>query len=311
MKVILHIGAHRCATTTFQHYMRQNSVELGQQGVGFWGPHRTRGGLLRGLIPPVLNAGRRDPRRRAIGRVRLNLARCADRGVQTLVISDENMMGSMRDNLISGMLYPSVGERMARYHEALEGQLSDVIVNVRSPDRYWASVLGFWLSRRGQVPCAGQISRLGNGTRTWRDVLTDVGCAVPGARVSVLPFETFGGRPDAQLQAVTGPPVPRVHARAWLNQTPRLPDLRTLADPAMRARLPMGGDRWQPFDLAQKATLRENYADDIMWLAAGADGLAHLMKDPDKIRTGPNPSATDLTRGRPNDDEKSRMARTR
>ena len=49
MRVILHTGAHRCATTSFQEYMRQNAQPLARQGIGFWGPHRTRGGLFHGI----------------------------------------------------------------------------------------------------------------------------------------------------------------------------------------------------------------------------------------------------------------------
>ena len=51
----------------------------------------------------------------------------------------------------------------------------------------------------------------------------------------------------------------------------------------------MAAGRWRPFDDAQTAYLREAYADDIMWLAAGADGLASLAQDPEKQAAGTNP----------------------
>ena len=75
--------------------------------------------------------------------------------------------------------------------------------------------------------------------------------------------------------------------------------------------LPPGDGRWAPFDPCQTAALRETYADDMMWLAGGADGLARLLKDPDKKAAGLNPTATDLTRGRRDDIQESRMAGTR
>ena len=65
MDVILHIGAHRTATTTFQHYMRGQSSELARAGIGFWGPWRTRGGLFSGVMPGPVAIGGGDPARRA------------------------------------------------------------------------------------------------------------------------------------------------------------------------------------------------------------------------------------------------------
>jgi len=62
MDVILHIGAHRTATTTFQKYMRSRSAEFAARGVAFWGPLRTRRGLFAGLLPePGRNQSIRPP----------------------------------------------------------------------------------------------------------------------------------------------------------------------------------------------------------------------------------------------------------
>jgi hypothetical protein len=50
--------------------------------------------------------------------------------------------------------------------------------------------------------------------------------------------------------------------------------------------LPYGMGRWNPFAPDQTAALREVYEDDIMWLAAGADGLARLAEDRSRTRAG-------------------------
>jgi hypothetical protein len=310
MNVFLHIGAHRCATTTFQAYMRQNSDRLGLQGTGFWGPLVTRKGLFSGVLPvPGASLGR-DKQRRAAGRIQLRLTRCAGLGVQRLVVSDENMLGSVRANLRMGELYCGVGERLARFNQAFGGRVTDVVLSIRSLDRYWASALGYSLTRGRHLPSQGELDRLVSSPRSWRDVVTDVACAMPEARIRVLPFETFAGRPDAQLQALTGMEPPRTHARIWHNATPKLPQLREELGTRAARRLPDGEGRWQPFTWTQQAELRETYADDMMWLTAGADGLARLARDPDEKMAGLNPSATELTRGRPYDDEDRRLAGT-
>lgn len=304
MEIILHIGAHRCATTSFQHYLRLNAERLGRDGTGFWGPRRTRAGLFRGVIPTPGPATRRDPARRAAGRIALRLSRSRADGASRLIVSDENMIGSVRENLRLGALYSGVGERMARYGHAFAGQITAVALTIRSPEWYWASALGYAVSRGRGVPGPSALRRLAAAPRSWRDVITDVACAMPGARLIVLPFESFAGRPEAQLTLLTGRPGPHDHARTWLNATPRLPELRALVADAASGALPPGDGRWQPFDAAQRAMMRKTYADDLMWLAGGADGLATLARDPDKPEAGPHPPMTDMTRGRPHEQDR-------
>ncbi|MFW8593499.1 hypothetical protein [Cribrihabitans neustonicus] len=307
MKLILHTGAHRCATTSFQEYLRQNAPVLAPQGLAVWGPQRTRNGLFHGIQPGPAAATGRNLARRAGGRLRLHLEACRSEGLQQLLISDENMLGTLRENLRLGALYCGAGERMARFTEAFGGAVTDLALNIRSLESYWTSALTYAVARGHKVPPAAQLARLAAAQRSWRDVITDIACATPGVRLHVLPFETFGPRPEAQLAALTGLPAPRTHARVRLNASLCLQDMRASLPAAAAARLPDGSGRWRPFSEAQAAALREAYADDILWLAAGADGIATLVQDPDKQAAGQNPPRTDLTRGRP-DDEQRRMA---
>jgi len=312
MDVILHLGAHRCATTSFQNYLRLNSDGLLAQGVGFWGPRRTRNGLFRGILPGPCVATGRDLHRRGVGRVRMHLARSAGLGVKSLLVSDENMLGTMRENLRLGDLYCGTGERLARYGEAFGGQITTVVLNIRSLDSYWGSVLGYGLIRGRGLPEPGLLQRLATNRRSWRDVITDMACALPDAQIWVLPFETFAGRPEAQLAAIARINAPKFHSREWLNPTLRLPQMRKLASElGENWRLPEGDGRWQPFSPSETAMLREAYADDLMWLASGADGLARLMPDPDKKQAGKTPPMTDMTRGRTDDQQERRVARAR
>ncbi|MCF6232288.1 MAG: hypothetical protein L3J36_04190 [Rhodobacteraceae bacterium] len=321
MDVILHIGAHRCATTSFQNYLRQNVNALDQQGIGFWGPRRTRNGLFRGIVPKVGGGAWRDQQRRGMGRVRMHLARSSGLGVNSLLVTDENLLGSVRENLRFCELYSGAGERMARYGEAFDGRIRHILLNVRSLDTYWASALGFSLTRGRNMPGQAALVRLATAQRSWRDVITDVACAIPGATIWIAPFEVFAGRPEAQLSGVTGINAPKTHARERLNTTLHLPALRALAIELNEDwDLPEGDGRWMPFAAEQVAALRENYADDLMWLTSGAEGLARLLPDPDKIpkpkttRAGtslPPNEPSDMTRGRTHDRQERYVARAR
>lgn len=308
MQTCLHLGAHRCATTSFQEYLRQNAAELETQGIGFWGPRRTRNGLLHGVLPTPSVVNSTALAKRAQGRIRMNLNHSRERGIQQLIVSDENLIGSTRTNLRLGGLYSGVGERLARYAEAFDGQISSVALNIRSLESYWTSALTYAVTRGHRVPSHLQLQNLAESSRSWRDVISDIACAMPGVEIQVLPFEIFCGRPELQLQLLSNCEAPRNHARVRLNASLRLEDLRAHVLTNTALELPEGEGRWRPFDETQSAMLRENYSDDLMWLTAGADGLAQLVQDPEHQAAGLNLPQTDMTRGRPHDKQNRRLA---
>jgi len=309
MDVVLHIGAHLCATTSFQDYLHRNRVRLTAAGCAVWGPRRGWSGMRAGLLPEAGSAPRSEAAREAEQRIRANLAGCAAAGVRHLIVSDPEMMGAPRVNLRLGGLYCGLGERVARMARAFDGHPIRLAMNIRSFDSYWAAAMAQAVTRGAGLPGAGMLARLAEGRRSWRDVIEEVAGALPGVELLVLPYETFGGRPEAQLEAITGIRTPRTHARGWLNATPRLPELRAWLPPAEAALLPPGNGRWQPFTRDQAAALRETYADDLMWIVGGAGGLARLAEDPDRKQTaGATPPQMVVIRGRRDDEEDRRLA---
>jgi len=311
MKVILHIGAHRTATTSMQSYMRRHGAALRNAGIGFWGPARTRKGLFAG-IQPTPGFGRDAPRR-ARGRILMQLDKAVRNGVETLVVSDENMMGSVRLNMRTGRLYPDVGLRLSRYICAFDNRIDQVVISVRGLDHYWASAIAYGVARGHAVPGGAHHDAIAYNTRTWRDVVTDVSCAAPKTRINVIPFEKAAGRPDLLLSACAGQPTPRDATPEWLNRAPDAPALRALLaergeDPAAVADTT---GRWSPFDKTARANLREAYGDDMHWLVAGADGLATLTEELDHTRAGQTLPPGPRTRGQGHDIEERRLAQPR
>ena len=311
MDVILHIGAHRTATTSFQHYMRENAGLLRHLGIGFWGPRRTRDGLLTGVIPLPGCSTAEDQLSRARGRIAINLRKAEAEELRQMVVSDENMIGAPRHNLRSAKLYPAAGYRMARFDTAFAGRITRVVLSIRSQDSYWGSVLSYAVGRGHQLPCPQTLESLARGARGWRDVITDLACALPGAEILVTPHEVFGAMPEQRLAVMTGcSGLPMRHAREQLNRAPGLNALRRIVasgggDPDL---LPGAEGRWRPFGQDQTAQLREAYADDLFWLRAGADGLARLIEETGPQKTEQKPSAAQMTRGRTHGIEKRRLA---
>lgn len=312
MDITLHIGAHRSATTSFQHYMRDHHATFNTDNVGFWGPKRMRGGMLDGLFPGQARPGRRNLMRRAEGRVQLNLARCRNMGLAHLLISDENLIGTLRNCMRTKTLYPGIGERMSRVSSAFDGQIGRIVLSIRAQDLWWASGAAYTIARGHPVPTPLELEMISQNLRCWRDVITDLACAVPSAKIVVTPFEQFAGQPDVLYQLATGRDAPADTSRHWCNRRPDLPALRKILTEqgAAANQLPDGDDRWQPFTSEQSARLRENYADDLHWLHAGADGLATLATDPTRTQTGINLHAGAMTEGRTHDSRQEKLARS-
>lgn len=307
LEIVLHIGAHRTATTSLQRLGRDQAEGLAGQGVTFWGPQVTRPNLLPAVQPGRARSAAMT--RRAAGRLRLKCAQAGLSGTQVLILSDENMLGTPQGNLTAGRLYPGAGERLARIGAALRGQVRRVVLSLRGQEPYWCSVLAMTVARGHNVPRARVLQTLAEARRSWRDVVTDVACALPEAELIVLPHENTAALPDWRLQVMAGRPLTLPAGRLWANRAPDLMTLRRhLAERGQNpAILPMGEGRWTPFTAKQSAALRETYADDLHWLTAGADGLAQLKTFTAPGKTGQTPHSGSKTRGHDHE-QQGRMA---
>lgn len=282
MDIVFHPGAHRTGSTTFQACMRDNAQVLKDAGIACWGPRITRNGLFRGLIPtgPVPE-GRKNPQRRAEGRVRLRLEEARKAGIKTVLVSEENMIGSVRMCVREGALYPAIGENMARYASAFGGEVTRIALAIRAQDRFWASAIAFAVARGRPIPGRGKLAEIAASQRSWRDVITDLACAVPSAEIRVLPYESFYANPFTFAHQAAGLDVVLRGRYEWLNRAPDLPTLRRLLGERGQdaSKLPEGDGLWEPFTVEETAAMREHFADDLFWLAQGAGGLATLTEE--------------------------------
>ncbi len=310
MDITLHLGAHRSASTSFQYYMRKNLARLAASGTGFWGPQQMRKGLMEGVVFPRPGPAPAERQfRRARGRILLQIAKLEEAGIDRLVISDENMIGAPRDCLRNMRLYPAIGERMARHSAAFGPSVTCAVLSIRAQDAWWRSTIAFGVERGARVPTQTELAHIAAGIRSWRDVITDLACALPQARLLIMPHECFAALPERRLAVMLDrEEVPQAHAREWLNRSPDLPSLRATligrgSDPGA---LPPGDGPWQPFSTAERAAMREAYADDLFWLRAGADGLATLIEEPGLDQAGQTPQVLAQTRGQTYDEEGAR-----
>ena len=288
MDVILHLGAHCTAATSLQDYLRRHSDILKTERTGYVGP----------AAGPDQTGAKGSP---------LAALETATGDVDRIIASDTNMIGAVGDNIRQGTLYPDIKARLARVGAALDGRAITVLFSIRNLETYWCAALAQHVGRGRAVPDSAALDQIAKSRRGWRDVITDMAEALPQARICVLPFEQYAGRPEVFLAQGAGISAPFDHERKWLNRTPRLPELRRVLRHG--GGLPFGMGRWNPFALDGYAALRELHADDMMWLTAGADGAAILTEDCERDRVGHTPPPGKIEKGQSDELEERQLAR--
>ncbi len=313
MDVILHIGAHRTASTTFQHYMRANAPILRHKGVAFFGPLRTRhGGLLSGVVPGKQDARAERRQMLARGRIAIQLELLERKGIETLVISDENMLGNPRKCLREAGLYNDAETRLGHFARAFDGRVSRIVLSIRALDGFWTSTISHAVARGQAVPDEALLDQLVTQPRSWRDVIENTARAFPGTPIQVQTFEEFAARPERRLWHMAGKGFapPMQEARAWLNRSPDLENLRKVVElrEGSASGLPDGEGQWTPFKPHHTAAFNELYADDLFWLRAGAGGIATLTEEMQPDMGGFNRLGGAIGRGLDDDREDGRLA---
>lgn len=291
MHVTLHLGAHRTGATTLQRFLARNSRLLEAGKVACWLPPATRTGLLSGLVrrPDAISLDLERLGRHSCGRLEMRQQLLERRGIERLVVSEQNLIGTADESLVSGKLYPWVFERLDRVVPAFHERCDRILVGIRSYDRFWSSLLSQGVVNGHPVPDAAVLDRLVTQPRRWRRVIEEIAAALPRARVLVVPHERFAGCPERHLEAITGSSLTPGFAarmagvRNWEARGPS-PEaiVEVLADRGNLDPIPISSsDRWLLFDGDQRAAMVAQYAEDLAWLRAGANGHASLVESAD------------------------------
>lgn len=284
MDIMLHLGAHRSASTTFQSFLWTNRARLAQRGLSSWTPRRTRDGLMSGLMRAPAKITVEDERKaiRSIGRMRVEIERLQRAGQDALLISEENMIGSMRNIIAERRLYPLLDERFLRFKPVFLGHKLRIGLSIRSYEDFWTSSLMTRLVRGGAAPSVDVLDFLTTQPRRWRHVVRDIAATFPEAEIVVWPFERLASNPNAQLGALWGRDCyGLVGNDTWKNRSPNLLSLNETMK--MRGEEPCAknaidaGARWMPFDEDQRNVLRAEYRYDLAWFKSGAQGLATFI----------------------------------
>ena len=204
IKIIIHAGAHKTASTHLQNRVLENENLVVKSGCSYLGPEKIRdqfGTLWRAL-------GRSD----TPDEQKRKLAALAA-GQPRLVISEENIIGGFKD-LMNGpnraILYPKAVERLARLAQLVAPNPLHIAMAVREPSSYYVSVYN-QLLLSGRFQTWERFSKgLDPTAIKWSDILRPI-AEIPGvAAVSIWRYEDYHRLLPQILNTLLGQPRPDI-----------------------------------------------------------------------------------------------------
>lgn len=214
MDLVLHIGAHRTGSTTVERTITGTIAAKPDCGVALWAPRRLRD--IEGFQAVTRRLdGNAEPVDKdaavALDGLASRLARDAaqerSRGVKTLILSEENMMGGMRNNFRTGTFYGDVGRRLAGFDSVLPASPRRVALGVREYGAVWTSAYHY-LPQSGHTPPPAALVReaMMDSPRGWPDVVADVQKLWPDAEVVIWQQERLNNRLSEICGRISGLP---------------------------------------------------------------------------------------------------------
>jgi len=195
MKVLVHLGVHKTATTFIQSQLANNRPALAKKGfgmAGIWAVRRRFTNLFDRLawFDPVWRFLTRPMLRRRLDRLVAETA-----GAHTFLLSDENLAGTISANYFFGRLYPWCGMRAKILAGVLSGHDTHYFLCIR---RYPDYLVSSWLqlaSRGKPPPFEKYVEKFAPDGRGWADVVADLARAVGRERITVWTYDWFAEDP--------------------------------------------------------------------------------------------------------------------
>jgi hypothetical protein len=255
MDIILHIGAHKTATTHLQIGLGRARDALAGQGIAVFAPQQLRGAAMdlalalegdtdlvsrvtQGLaaaaglpVPPAPADGQprgasdqspapKTPAIQPPATAQLEIAPHIDAPAvpaRRLVLSEENILGTSHDPELmwTGRFYPRAGVILPRLLRLLPPGRVQVALAVRDPATFLVSAWSQRLLSGQPTTFERFLDALDPALLRWSDLVWRIGQALPGVPMTVWPYEAWPGVAPAVLEVLLGPDAPAVALDEW------------------------------------------------------------------------------------------------
>jgi len=188
-KIVLHIGAHKTATTHLQRSILAQQEALAGLGIKFYGPPQ-----LRKPHPTVLARFDLPGSKQRLCDPEGQFFEMLGDG-HRLVISEENMIGSLmnRYGKVAEPIYPDTFARLNAFGSKVAREGFDVCLGVRQPTTFLNSAYGQHLMSGGSLAPSKFVWKNPPRIVDWADLAERI-IAVPGVRkLTVWRYEDYRG----------------------------------------------------------------------------------------------------------------------
>ncbi|HQU67110.1 MAG TPA: hypothetical protein PLI43_02815 [Albidovulum sp.] len=215
LEIVLHIGVHRTGTTALQRSLGRQAKRLAAAGVVFWGPKVLREAKIAGILAAgeqAVQAGQGDPGSRASDGFLTALPQAG-----RLILSDENMAGTMHRNWTQGTLYPEVSPQLRAVLSLLPARPVAIYLTVRDFAGYWQSAFSHLHRVRG-VSLFDATRLSASPGNSWLPALRAVRAACPEAPLHVARYDrtaahrVMAALVGAETARTLSPPLQGVNA---------------------------------------------------------------------------------------------------
>ncbi len=231
---MLHIGAHRTGSTMVAQSLAATIEAHPDCGVALWGPRHLRaiGGfqatasMLDRHVEPINRSAAA-----ALEMVASKLARDAkslrEQGIRRLIISEENFVGSMRQNFMNGTFYGDVSRKLAAYDSLLPISPMWIALGVRDYGTVWTSAFHYMpqMGRKQPDPDVARDTLMSN-KRGWPEVAAAARAVWPQSEIMMWRQEQLASQAAEICAQLTGldagqivMPDGKINARS--NQIPK------------------------------------------------------------------------------------------
>ena len=284
-RILLHIGAHKTATSYMQKKLALNVDLLARRGI-----HYDPLEVFRKGFTPLLN----EETTRENDYVKLLNGKAR---TMALLVSEENIMGVPGDLPREHKYYVRARKRLARTAELFHTDKPEIFLSLREYAGFAVSMYSEYIRHQKFLPFSEYRAIFEASNFSWLDVIDEIFEAVPGARLTVWDFADFRGIEKQVFQAMLGfdpdifqnPEGPvresfsemAVRAFEALSGALDHQDMKKLINPIAR-HLPKGEQypAFDPMDAETKAALKARYKSDLRAIAAKYPAVSFIGERP-------------------------------
>jgi hypothetical protein len=210
VQVRLHLGAHKTATTHLQHVLLRNREVLAKARIHYIELYRLRE-ILTAQISRLLSSAQGSGHPTDVGAIRAaikeelaTVGKKHEGCFNTLVVSDENIIGGLVFLARSGKLYENRLNRLKLVKRIFEECPIAVTFAIRNYNDFYPSAYAQLVKQGWTVSYSNFLQRLNFERNSWRAIFSDLSSVFGHDHIRLFKYEDYPGNIAHVLERIVG-----------------------------------------------------------------------------------------------------------